>query len=144
MRSITKFLLIFLMAFMLIGCATSGPKFSEYELSMSEVPAESGRIYLYRTAILGAAIQPDVKLDGEVIGSAVPKGFFYVDTQSGNHEIMTSTEVERKLSFKLEPGETRYVRLNISMGFFVGHVYPELVETYVGEKEIQDCRYIGD
>jgi hypothetical protein len=102
-----------------------------------------GRIYLYRTSVLGAAIQPKVKLNGEVIGKAVPKGFFYVDKKAGNYEIMTSTEVKRKLSLTLDEGQTRYVRLNISMGFFVGHVYPKLVESQVGEKEIQNCRYIG-
>lgn len=39
--------------------------------------------------------------------------------------------------------QTRYVRLNISLGFFVGHVYPELIEPDIGEKEIQDCHYTG-
>lgn len=29
------------------------------------------------------------------------------------------------------------------MGFFVGHVYPELIENAIAEKEIQDCHYIG-
>jgi hypothetical protein len=51
--------------------------------------------------------------------------------------------VDRKLSLTLDAGQTRYVRLNISMGFFVGHVYPELVNLDVGQKEIHDCRYIG-
>ncbi|MCG6537401.1 MAG: DUF2846 domain-containing protein [Syntrophales bacterium LBB04] len=98
---------------------------------------------MYRTTILGAAVQPEVKLNGEVIGRAVPNGFFYVDKPRGNYEIMTSTEVDRKLSLTLDPGQTRYVRLNIAMGFFVGHVYPELVDLDVGKSEIQDCRYTG-
>jgi hypothetical protein len=56
---------------------------------------------------------------------------------------MTSTEVDRKLSLTLDKGEARFVRLNISMGFFAGHVYPELIDPVTGEKEIQDCRYTG-
>ena len=59
------------------------------------------------------------------------------------YEVRTSTEVKRTLSMTLEEGETRYVRLNISMGFFVGHVYPELVENDVGEKEIEGLHYLG-
>jgi hypothetical protein len=51
--------------------------------------------------------------------------------------------VDRKLTLTLDKGEVRFVRLNISMGFFVGHVYPELVEPVTGEKEIENCRYIG-
>lgn len=143
MRAITKFFLFLIVAFLLGGCATTGPKFAEYAPSISHLSPDTGRIYLYRTSVLGFAIQPEVKLNGEVIGKAVPKGFFYVDKKTGNYEIMTSTEVKRKLSLTLDEGQTRYVRLNISMGFFVGHVYPELVESQVGEKEIQNCRYIG-
>lgn len=56
---------------------------------------------------------------------------------------MTSTEVDRSLSLTLEAGQTRYVRLGISFGFFVGHVYPELVDTSVGEEEIKELSYTG-
>lgn len=85
-----------------------------------------------------------MKLNGEVIGKAVPNGFFYIDRPPGDYEMMTSTEVDRSLSFTLDQGQTRYVKLNISVGFFVGHVYPELVESEIGAKEIQECSYIGD
>ena len=47
------------------------------------------------------------------------------------------------MSFVLDKGQTRYVRFSISMGFFVGHVYGELVEPDVGVKEIEDCKYTG-
>lgn len=46
------------------------------------------------------------------------------------------------LTFRLERGQTRYVRLNISMGLMVGHVYPELVEDAVGKKEIEKTKSI--
>jgi Protein of unknown function (DUF2846) len=75
-----------------------------------------GRIYFYRTALIGAAVQPDVKLNGEVVGKAVPNGFFYADRPAGNYQVATETEVERKLTFTLERGQVRYARLNISMG----------------------------
>jgi hypothetical protein len=88
-------------------------------------------------------LQPEVFVNGEEVGKAVPRGFFYVDREPGNYKIKTSTEVKRTLSLTLDKGEVRYVRLNISMGFFVGHVYPEIVENEVGESEIQNLRYIG-
>jgi len=143
MRILAKLSLIVLVSFVLGACATTGPKFTELSSQISTVSPDLGRIYLYRTSILGAAIQPEVKLNGDVIGKAVPNGFFYVDKAPGNYEIMTSTEVDRKLSLTLDGGQARYVHLNISMGFFVGHVYPELVDLDVGTREIQDCRYIG-
>ena len=128
---------------LLAGCATSGPKFSEMTATMSPRKPDMGRIYFYRTTVLGAAVQPGVRLNGEVVGQAVPNGFFYVDSPPGNYQVSTETEVERKLTFTLEAGQVRYVRLNISMGFFVGHVYGELVEEAKGQEEIADLHYTG-
>lgn len=119
------------------GCA-GGPKFAE--AGIPSLAANHGRIFFYRTAAMGAAVQPDVKLNGEKIGNAVPKGFFYADRAPGNYQVETSTEVKRRLSLTLEQGQTRFVRLNLGMGFFVGHVWPELVENAVGEKEIAKCK----
>ena len=124
------------------GCA-SGPKYSEMKASFPAVPQENGRIFFYRTALLGAAVQPAVAVNGKEVGTAQPEGFFYVDRPAGNYTVETSTEVERRLSLTLETNQTRYVRLNISMGFFIGHVYPELIENTVGESEISDCHYTG-
>ena len=129
---------------LLAGCATSGPRFTEMGSAMNPTPAPgTGRIYFYRTAVLGAAVQPDVRLNGDVVGKAVPRGFFFVDRPPGNCEVTTSTEVERKLTFTLEPDQVRYVRLNISMGLFVGHVYGELVDEAKGASEIASMRYVG-
>lgn len=143
MKDLLKFIAVIIVSLSFLGCATSGPKYSELLPSIATPPPDTGRIYIYRTTALGAAVQPEVKLNGEVVGKAVPKGFFYVDKKPGSYEILTSTEVDRKLSLLLENAQTRYVRLNIAMGFFVGHVYPELIDSATAEKEIQDCHYTG-
>lgn len=135
-------LMVVLLSGYLAGCA-SGPKYSEISSTISTLAPDKGRVYIYRKTIAGAAVQPAVRVDNEVVGKAVPKGFFYVDRAPGNLKIETSTEVDRALSMTLEAGETRYVRLNIGIGFFVGHVYPELVDDATGKKEIQSCSYTG-
>jgi hypothetical protein len=131
-----------LLALLLAACA-SGPQFSQMQGSLPALSADNGRIFVYRSTVLGAAIQPSVKINGDVVGSAVPRGFFYVDRPPGDYEITTITEVTRTLSLHLEAGQTRYVRLGISIGFFVGHVYPELVDDAAGAAEIQELHYIG-
>ena len=131
-------------ALTLAGCASSGPKFAEMTALKTEATKPgTGRIYFYRTGVLGAAVQPDVRLNGEKVGKAVPQGFFFADRPPGSYEVSTSTEVERRLSFTLEANEVRYVRLNISMGVFVGRVYGELVDPAKGVAEIADTRYTG-
>ena len=127
---------------LLSGCA-SGTKFSEMGAAMPTAQPDMGRIYFYRTALIGFAVQPEVRLNGEKVGKAVPNGFFYVDRPAGNYQVVTETEVEKKLTFTLEPGQVRYVRLDISMGFWVGHVYGELIDEDKAKSEIASTRYIG-
>ncbi|OIR15142.1 hypothetical protein GALL_42610 [mine drainage metagenome] len=135
--------LVFLIALSLLqGCA-SGPSYSAMANSIPPVPADKGRIYFYRPSVLGAAIQPAVRVDGVAVGKAQSEGFFYVDLAPGSHVVETTTEVSRRLTFLLGKGQTRYVKLAISIGFAVGHVYPELVDDAVGQKGVQDCKYIG-
>jgi uncharacterized protein DUF2846 len=128
---------------LLLAACASGPQFSQIQDNLPAASADNGRIFIYRSTILGAAIQPSVKVNGEVVGSAVPRGFFYIDRPPGDYEISTITEVTRTLSLRLDAGQTRYVRLGISIGFFVGHVYPELVDDAVGLAELKELHYIG-
>jgi hypothetical protein len=128
---------------LLLAACASGPQFSQMQDSLPAASADNGRIFVYRSTVLGAAIQPSVKINGEVAGNAVPQGFFYIDRPAGDYEISTATEVTRTLSLRLDPGQTRYVRIGVSMGFFVGHVYPELVDDAAGLTEIKDCHYTG-
>ncbi len=143
MRRVITFRLLVLAAVFLTSCA-SGPKFSELQPDMAAHSPELGRIFFYRTSTLGAMLRPDVLLNGEKVGEAVAQGFFYVDRPAGEYTAVTSTEVTRKVSFTLEKGQTRFIRFKVSMGFFAGHVYGELVDEADAKEEIKDCKYIGD
>ncbi len=138
----TKISILFLlfMAITLGGCA-SGPSFNEYSASIPIVKDDLGRIYIYRTSAAGAAVQPGIRINGEVVGKAVPKGFFFVDLPAGSYEVSASTEAKRSLTLNLEPGEERYVRLEVKMGFLVGHIKPVLVDNSVGKEEITKTKY---
>lgn len=127
---------------LLTACA-SGPKYSEVASGFPALDPEQGRIYIYRPSSFGAAVRPNVTLNGAVVGEAISYGFFYVDRAPGDYTLMTSTEVDRSLSLTLQAGQTRYVRLGISFGFVVGHVYPELVDNTVGAEEIRKLSYTG-
>jgi hypothetical protein len=116
-------------------------KFAQVNPSLQPSTADLGRIFFYRPSAFGAAIRPSVHLNGETVGEAISWGFFYVDRPPGNYEVLTATEVDRKLTFILEKGQTRFVRFSTSFGFFVGHVYGELVDPEVGMAEIQQCQH---
>ena len=143
MKILVKSFMLFVLVMGLVSCATTGPKFTEMNVERFSKDPGQGRIFFYRLSAFGAAIQPDVLLNNEIIGEAKSWGFFYVDRPPGEYVMVTSTEVTRKGSFTLEKGQTRYIRISISLGFFVGHVYGELVDESVGLEEIAKCRYIG-
>lgn len=126
------------------ACAATGPKLAEIRSAIPALKPDQGRIYFYRnSSMLGAAIQPSIQLNGTVVGDSVPGGFFFVDQAPGPKEVSASTEVERKLTFTLEAGQTRYVRTAVGFGIAVGRVYPELVDNATGEKELEETSYIG-
>ena len=111
--------------------------------STPKLSPDSGRIFIYRISSLGAAIQPDVFLNDEKVGKAVPQGFFYLDKAPGEYKARASTEVKRSVSFMLDPNQTCYIRLNVSMGFFVGHISPVLVDEDEAKKDLLKCKYTG-
>lgn len=130
-------------ALMLVACA-SGPTYKDMSSTIPALKSDQGRIYFYReNSMLGAAIQPDIHLNGDVVGSSQPGGFFYVDRPAGNYEATCSTEVERKATFTLANGEEKYIKTSVSMGFAAGHVTPELVDNATGQAALPDMHYIG-
>jgi hypothetical protein len=142
MKKSLSFAAAVLLAF-LAGCA-SGPKHSEVQASIPALKPDQGRIYFYRSgSMMGAAIQPEIMLNGTAVGESKPGGFFFVDTAPGPKEVATTSEVEKKLTFTLDRGQTRYVRTAISFGVAVGRVSPELVDNATGEKEIAETSYTG-
>lgn len=140
MKKVTFVVIMLLSACFLVSCAT-GPKFTTMQLDMMSKNPEMGRIFFYRTTTLGAALRPNILLNNEKIGESIARGFFYMDRPAGEYTVVTSTEVTRKVSFVLEKGQTRYIRFNVSMGFFVGHVYGELVDESVALEELKKCSY---
>jgi hypothetical protein len=124
------------------GCA-SGPRFDTVEKSFAPVPPGKGRIFVYRATSLGAAITPDVMMNGAVVGKSEGNGIFYVDRDPGNIEVVTTSEVERKLTFTIAAGETRYVRCAVGLGVLTYRIIPELVSEEEAKKEIHDLAYTG-
>jgi hypothetical protein len=131
-------------AFALVSACASGPKYNEVASTFPAPSVDQGRIWFYRSGIMfGAGIQPNVMLNGAKVGESVPGGFFYVDRPAGNYEVLLSTEVERKVTFTLEPRQERYVRMTVGLGVIVYRVFPELVDPAAGSKEIAEASYTG-
>src|SRR5256714_11540628 len=118
MRRLSWLLLSWLLLLLVAACAT-GPKFESVANSLGATPQGQARIFFYRATSLGAAIQPDIRLNGKVVGKAEPHGVFFVDVDPGNMEVVSGSEVEKKLTFKVAPTDRRYVRMAVGFGVVV-------------------------
>lgn len=121
----------------------SGPTFNEVSAAREPPAPGLGRIFIYRTTVFGAAIQPSIVVNGETVGSAEPRGFFFLDRPPGDYTITMATEVERSLSLTLDAGQIRYVQLGVTEGFFVVHVYPRLINPAKGAVAVASLTYTG-
>ena len=121
------------------GCATGSARQSDAPTARSGPAAGDGRIYFYRTTFHALSVQPEITIDRQVVGRAVPNGYFFVDRKPGTYEIATATEADRKFTLRLGSGQTRYVRLDFSVSWFlVAHINPVPVDNEVAVKEIAD------
>ncbi|ROZ63177.1 DUF2846 domain-containing protein [Ramlibacter sp. WS9] len=143
-RTILKLAGLAAIAAVLGGCAASGAKYQEVASSMPSLKPGEGRIYFLRSSsIVGAAIQPDIRLNGQVVGVSKPGGFFYVDRSAGTYAAATSTEVEKSASFALAAGETKYLRTTPSIGVLVGRIVVEIESPEKARAELPSLSYTG-
>src|ERR1700737_2418182 len=80
------------------GCA-SGPEYKDVASSIPTMKEAQGRVYFCRSgSMFGAALQPEIKLNDQVVGKSQPGGFFFVDEPAGQYVVSTSTETEKSRS----------------------------------------------
>ncbi|MEY4561276.1 MAG: hypothetical protein RLZZ618_553 [Pseudomonadota bacterium] len=142
-RSVLKLAAAAACAMILAGCAT-GVKYQDMAATIPAVKADAARVYFFRSAsMVGAAIQPEIRLDGKPVGESKPGGFFFVDTAPGTHLAASSTETEKSLSFSLAAGETKYVRSSIGLGLLVGRVVLDLEPADKAKAELPSLAFTG-
>src|SRR5689334_3688221 len=143
MRSKIGALPLVLAGFLLASCA-SPRGLDEPPLQIPAMKPGYGRVYFTRPGELtGSAIQPEIRMNNEVVGRSVPGGFSYVDRPPGTYAVTTATEVENAVTFNLAAGETKYVRTTVSTGLLVGHITPRLDVPEQGQSDIGRLRYVG-
>ena len=136
MRFPRRIVLMLAAALVLLGCATQGVSYKEPQGGLPQLAAGHGRIFIYRGPSIGWAVQPNVYLNGVVVGAAVADAVYLLDRPKGSYEITVTTEVEKKVTFSLEAGEVKYVRLTLALGVFASRIVPELVAKDEATKEL--------
>ncbi len=124
------------------GCA-SGPTISETQNVVAPPAPGLTRIVVYRTGILGAAIQPIIKVGNKETGRCTPNGVFFVDVPKGKHRVSATTEVDRGITVDTTNASTAYVKCSIGFGVAVGRPKVEVVARATGMSETANLAYRG-
>jgi uncharacterized protein DUF2846 len=134
---------LLLAGFLLAGCA-SPRSIDEPPLQLPPIKSGYGRVYFTRPGdFVGSAVQPEIRMNNEVVARSVPGGFSFVDRPPGKYVVTTATEVENVVSFQLAAGETKYIRTTTTPGILVGHITPTLEFPEQGQSDISYLRYVG-
>lgn len=140
-----KLLSLFAVSLAFVGCAATGPKYKDISASIPPIPPGQARVFFYRPdTMLGAAVTSDIKLNGRVVGVSERGSFFFVDEAPGAMAVLTSTEVEKSLTFSIGAGERRFVKTSVSFGVMVGRIQPELVNATDAKADIAELAYTGN
>jgi hypothetical protein len=143
MKSKIGALALLLAGFVLASCA-SPRGLDEPALQLPPLKPGFGRVYFTRAGDLGGyAVQPEIRMNNEVVGRSVPGGFTFVDRPPGKYSVTTATEVENAVTFQLAAGETKYIKTAVTPGILVGHVTPTLEFPEQGQSDINRLRYVG-
>ena len=130
---------------LLAGCGGPvGTSYTEMSVSLPALKPGEGRVFFYTPSVrLGGAVQPEIRLNGTLVGFAVPSGFFYVDRPAGRYEATGTTAADGRLEFPLAAGETRYVRATAPSAFSVNAVHLLLVPATEGRADMVALVYSG-
>lgn len=132
-------------AALLTGCSTPvGTTYTEMSVSLPSVKPGEGRVFFYTPKVgFGGDVQPEIRLNGEIVGFAVPSGFFYIDRPAGRYEATGKTAGDGRLDFPLAAGETKYVRAFAPSAFSVNAIHFLLVPATEGRADMATLVYSG-
>jgi hypothetical protein len=124
----------------LAACA-SGPKLARVEVPT--VAPTLGRVYFYRTMLLGSTIPLPINVNGVKVGTCKASGVFFTDLAPGTYQATVGVEAQRERTFSLAAGEEKYLRCFISMEQFVARGNLQVVAPEEAKEEMRDLAYTG-
>ncbi len=96
-----------------------------------------GRIYFYRTAFPWmVAVEPDVIVNGQRVGSSRHDRYFHKDAAPGRYEVFLTSDPEHPLYLTVEAGRTRFVKTVVRFAATGTKLTAELVEESEARREI--------
>lgn len=125
--------------FLLLGCSSKGPKFSE----MQKAETDKGLIYVYRpSSFVGGGVSYDIhvkKSDGtdEVLGNLKNGGYLQYKTKPDEIEIWAKTESTSSVTLDVQANKMYCIKGEVGVGLFVGRPHLSIVDNTLCTQEIK-------
>lgn len=145
MQAARRLAVLALALVLVAACATpAGPTYVAAGASLPVLRPGEGRIFFYTPAKrFGQDVQPEIKLNGTLVGFAITSGYFYVDRPPGRYEATGRSAADGRIELPLAAGETRYVRAFARSDFSVNAVHFLLVPATEGQADMAGLVYSG-
>jgi len=125
----------------LSGCASLGPEFTP----VPAVPDGKALVYVYRPPhFAGSAVSFKIHHNDKIVTTLYNGGYYPYITNSGELELWAETESRASITLDLKPGDTKYVKGGVGVGFMVGRPKLTVVNNETGAKEIAACKLIPE
>ena len=109
------------------------PEVAAVETTQSQGGSE---IIVYRTQILGLAIQPAVFVNGQKGGVCTPREFFSVPVGAGTHALSARVLREKELTVSTNGTDKVYVKCSSTPGLVVGGIRLKQVSAAEGAADV--------
>jgi hypothetical protein len=111
-QSFKSICLFAVLAFVVAGCAATGPSYTSVKSAIPQLQSDNSRIYFLREGgFVNSGLTARVHLNGIKIVDLNMDGFAYVDRPAGNMLIMIDASLnfgEARKMFTVESGKTYY------------------------------------
>ena len=107
-----------------------------------EATDEMALVYVFRPAMVGAAIKTWMFSDDQLIGVSKAKAYSYALVPAGKHIFWSKAENTSALEIEVKAGETYYFQQQILMGFNKARVKLVPIDDSKVEKFFKKCRYV--
>ncbi|WP_432698034.1 DUF2846 domain-containing protein [Marinobacterium sp. YM272] len=124
------------------GCASVSMTSLDADRQAKEfaVADDKSNIYLYRNEMFGGAIAMPVSLDGRMAGRTGPETFFLWEVEPGQHEVVSHTENEARLTLTTEAGRNYFIWQEVKMGMWTARSQLHEVSEEEGRAGVQECK----
>jgi len=98
-------------------------------------------VYVFRPAVVGAAIKTWAFADDQLIGVSKGKGYSFALVPEGKHIFWSKAENTSALELEVKGGETYYFKQSIRMGLAKARIKMVQVSKEEAEKYFKKCSY---